>query len=120
MNSGFYFKKSDGIHQAFPVGGTARSEATGQPANLVAASDYPVIAECQWCHGRIRLAIQNQMEWRHAPARQPQQAAKREKEMGLLRSRASKKRAEAEAKLAREQAALLRDQRRQARKKPGR
>lgn len=80
MSSGFYFKKSDGLHQAFPVGGTARSEATGQPANLVAASDYPVIAECHWCHGRIRLAIQNQMEWRHAPV--PAAAAGGEKGEG--------------------------------------
>ena len=51
--------------------GSYRSEATGQPANLLAASDYPVTAECNWCHGKIRLSRKNQMEWVHdttAPA----------------------------------------------------
>lgn len=68
MSSGFYFEKSDGGHQAVPVRDTYRSETTGQPANLVAVSDYPVTAECQWCHGPIRLATRSQVEWTHAPA----------------------------------------------------
>ena len=69
--SGFYFEKSDGIHQALPVRGSYRSEKTGQPANLMNASDYPVAGERHWCHGQIRLATRNQMEWVHdatAPA----------------------------------------------------
>lgn len=68
MSSGFYLVKSDGIHQAFPVRGSYRSEATGQLADLLAASDYPVAAECHWCHGRIRLATHKQMEWVHVAA----------------------------------------------------
>lgn len=71
--SGFYFVKSDGLHQALPVKGTSRSEKTGQPASLLADSDYPVTAECHWCHGRIRLARRDQMEWVHAP--EPQTTA---------------------------------------------
>lgn len=65
MSSGFYFMKSDGLHQALPVRGTARCEKTGQPTNLVTASDYPVIAECHWCHGSIWLSRLQQMEWAH-------------------------------------------------------
>jgi hypothetical protein len=63
--SGFYFAKSDGTHQALPVSGSYVSEKTRQPANLRAETDYPVTAECQTCHGRIRLFELQQMEWAH-------------------------------------------------------
>lgn len=66
--SGFHLEKSDGTHQGIPVRGSYVSEKTRQSANLMAAGDYPVTAECQWCHGRIRLAARYQMEWRHDTA----------------------------------------------------
>jgi hypothetical protein len=69
MSNGFFITKqgdSSG-RQALPVRGTHRCEKTGQRTNLVNPADYPVIAECYWCHDRMRLAVKNQMEWMHAP-----------------------------------------------------
>ena len=57
-----------GPHRPVPVGGTYRSERTGRPAVLTEATSYPVTAECQVCHGPIRLEQLLQMEWRHVPA----------------------------------------------------
>ena len=71
MSTGFYFARPDGTHQALPVRDSCYSERTGQAADLLAASDHPVAAECQQCHGRIRLSRLRQMERRHdltAPA----------------------------------------------------
>jgi hypothetical protein len=58
----------DGGHQATPVKDSWYSEKTLQVANLKAEGAYPVIAVCQRCSGRIRLAHYRQMEWRHVPA----------------------------------------------------
>lgn len=57
----------DGTHQAVPVKDSWYSERTQHPANLLAEFAYPVIAVCQVCHGRIRLAERAQMEWAHVP-----------------------------------------------------
>ena len=54
-------------HQAMPVEGSWYSERSQHPANLKAEFDYPVIAVCQRCGGRIRLAQLLQMEWTHVP-----------------------------------------------------
>jgi hypothetical protein len=54
-------------HWANPVKDSWLSERTQQPANLLGPEDYPVAAECQICHGRIRLNHKLQWEWRHAP-----------------------------------------------------
>lgn len=57
--------RAGGPHRATPVGGTYRSELTGQPAVLTEAGCYPVTAECEICHGPIRLERLMQMEWTH-------------------------------------------------------
>lgn len=70
--SGFYFiPHTLGGHQAMPVKDSWYSERSQRPADLLDGASYPVIAECQRCHGRIRLAGKSQMEWTHdatAPA----------------------------------------------------
>jgi hypothetical protein len=55
-------------HQALPVEGSWYEERSQHPANLKAPASYPVIAVCQRCGGRIRLAQLLQMEWTHVPA----------------------------------------------------
>lgn len=66
--SGFHaFPKTPGTHQADPVKGSWYSERTQHPANLLADFDYPVIAVCGTCQGRIRLRVKMQMEWEHVP-----------------------------------------------------
>jgi hypothetical protein len=45
-----------------------RRESDGEAASLLDEADYPVIAECKFCGGRIRLGNLMQWEWRHAPA----------------------------------------------------
>jgi hypothetical protein len=57
-------------HQATPVKGNCYEERSQHPANLKALASYPVIAVCQTCHGRIRLAEPLQMEWTHVPGDQ--------------------------------------------------
>jgi len=67
--SGFYvLPKVTGSHEATPVKDSWYSERTQHPANLLADFDYPVIAVCETCHGRIRLDFKIQMQWRHADA----------------------------------------------------
>jgi hypothetical protein len=61
-------------HLATPVPGSYTVEEDGGPANLLADADYPVIAICNVCRGRIKLDHKLQMEWRHAP--QPAASAK--------------------------------------------
>ena len=58
-------------HTATPKGGSYVREADGEPASLTNAADYPVIAECKVCRGRIRLRMLIQMEWEHASAQVP-------------------------------------------------
>lgn len=54
-------------HQGLPVEGSCYEERSQHPANLKAEGSYPVIAVCQTCSGRIRLAQRLQMEWTHVP-----------------------------------------------------
>lgn len=67
--SGFHVmpKYPDGTHSADPVKDSWYSEQTQHPANLLADFDYPIIAVCATCGGRIRLARKLQMEWAHVP-----------------------------------------------------
>jgi hypothetical protein len=71
--SGLYMlpKTPGGGHQAAPVKDSWYSEKTQLPANLKAENHYPVVAVCQVCHGRIRLAELRQMEWVHMPQAGP-------------------------------------------------
>jgi hypothetical protein len=57
-------------HQALPVKDSWYSERTQHPAVLTAPASYPVIAVCQTCHQRIRLAVPTQMEWTRVPGGQ--------------------------------------------------
>lgn len=62
----FYIPKApDGEHIATPIKDSYYSERTLHPANLKNSFDYPVIAVCQTCSVRIRLAVLEQMEWVH-------------------------------------------------------
>jgi hypothetical protein len=67
--SGFNFTPAESSgHIATPQTGTYARENGGGPASLLLGADYPVIAACKICGGRIRLDHKMQMEWRHAPA----------------------------------------------------
>ena len=59
------FPKAIEGHLAEPVKGSWYEERSQHPANLLAPASYPVIAVCDRCHGRIRLAEKRQMEWTH-------------------------------------------------------
>jgi hypothetical protein len=66
--SGFSFTPAESFgHVATPQTGTYVTEK-GAPASPLRDEDYPVIAACKLCGGRIRLEHKMQMEWRHAPA----------------------------------------------------
>lgn len=65
---GISLSKVTGTHEALPIKDSWYEERTLHPANLKNAFCYPVIAVCQRCHVRIRLARLTQMEWTHAPA----------------------------------------------------
>jgi hypothetical protein len=54
-------------HNPVPEGGTYKRERDGQVARLANESDYPVVAECKICRGRIRLGSYLQWDWYHAP-----------------------------------------------------
>lgn len=56
-------------HRPMPVDDSWYEERSQHPANLKAPASYPVVAVCQTCHGRIRLAELLQVEWTHVPAR---------------------------------------------------
>lgn len=62
-----YIPKATGGHTATPIHDSWYNEKTQHPANLRNDFDYPVIAVCKTCHGRIRLAVLQQMEWVHVP-----------------------------------------------------
>ena len=67
--SGFRYTPADTTgHMATPVPGSYTMERGGAPARLLYAEDYPVIAVCKICGGRIKLDHKLQMEWRHVPA----------------------------------------------------
>lgn len=66
--NGFSYVKGNTEHTAVPLGGSYVTEEHGTPASLLRDADYPVVAECKICHGRIRLGQVMQMEWRHAAA----------------------------------------------------
>lgn len=67
--SGFHFIPMDSTgHLATPLTGTYIRENGGATANPLRGEDYPVIAACKVCGGRIRLGQKMQMEWRHTPA----------------------------------------------------
>lgn len=69
--AGFYIPKApDGGHIATPVRDSWYNERTQHPANLKNDFDYPIIAVCQTCNGRIRLAVLQQMEWVHVRGEQ--------------------------------------------------
>jgi hypothetical protein len=72
--SGFYAipKVPGGGHQALPVKDSWYEERSQHPANLLSDMAYPIIAVCQRCFGRIRLATKNQMEWVHLPTDETQ------------------------------------------------
>jgi hypothetical protein len=55
-------------HAAEPAAGSCVRENGGGRANLLENADYPVIAHCRICHGRIKLDYLLQAEWRHEPA----------------------------------------------------
>lgn len=67
--TGFYFmpKAPGGGHIATPVKDSWYEERTQLPASLIREASYPVVALCQACSQRIRLAEKNQMEWVHVP-----------------------------------------------------
>jgi hypothetical protein len=52
---------------ATPAAGSFTKENGGGPARLLYDEDYPVIAACKVCDGRIKLDYKLQMDWRHAP-----------------------------------------------------
>ncbi len=54
-------------HWPVPEGGTYVRESDGQTARLTNESDYPVVARCKICQGRIRLGHYMSWEWSHAP-----------------------------------------------------
>lgn len=60
-------------HQATPVKDSWYEEKTQHVANLVSEMSYPVIALCERCYGRIRLATKNQMEWVHVPTEETEE-----------------------------------------------
>jgi hypothetical protein len=74
VSGGLYFSVPATIpkvteeHQALPVKDSWYCERTQHPARLRCEFDYPVIAVCKTCNGRIRLAERAQMEWTHVPA----------------------------------------------------
>lgn len=55
-------------HVAWPKPRTYVREKDGQHVSLLNATDYPIVAECKICDGKIGLDHLMQMEWRHAPA----------------------------------------------------
>ena len=55
-------------HTAWPKKSTYVREKDGEPVGLLNKADYPIVAECKICGGRIRLDHLMQMDWRHAPA----------------------------------------------------
>jgi hypothetical protein len=67
VNSGFSYVRGNTGHTANPLTGSYVTEKTGEPASPLRDSDYPVIAECKICHGRIRLGQRTQTDWQHAP-----------------------------------------------------
>lgn len=67
MNGVRYTPADTTGHLATPVPGSYTAEDDGGPASLLRAEDYPVIAVCKICEGRIRLDHKMQMDWRHAP-----------------------------------------------------
>ena len=66
--SGFSYMQADAGHAPVPLKGSYVRESDGQPASLLNEVDYPVIAECKFCEGRIRLGHLVRREWQHAPA----------------------------------------------------
>jgi hypothetical protein len=67
--SGFSFTPADSTgHIAWPQTGTCTREKDGAPASPLIGEDYPVVADCKICTGRIKLGHKMQLEWRHAPA----------------------------------------------------
>ena len=68
--SGVYVVDSRG-HIARPMADTYIMEEDAKPASLLCDADFPVVAECTVCHGRMRPDAVLQMEWYHervAPA----------------------------------------------------
>jgi hypothetical protein len=65
--NGFSYLKGNTEHVPIPLADSYVTERGGQPANLLRDGDYPVVAECKICHGRIRLGQVMQWDWRHAP-----------------------------------------------------
>lgn len=66
--NGFSYVKGRTEHTAVPLAGSYVTEKSGEPASLLRDSDYPVVAECKICRGRIRLGQVMQMDWRHVTA----------------------------------------------------
>ena len=66
--NGFSYVRGRTEHTAIPLAGSYVTEKGGEPASLLRDSDYPVVAECKICSGRIRLGQVLQMDWRHVPA----------------------------------------------------
>jgi hypothetical protein len=64
---GFSYVAGNTGHAAIPLGGSYVTKKGDLSASLMRDSDYPIVAECKVCHGRIRLGQVLQMEWQHAP-----------------------------------------------------
>ena len=66
--AGFTMSSADDAgHIGWPKPGTYVREKDGEHVNLLNATDYPIVAVCKMCGGKIRLAHLMQMDWRHVP-----------------------------------------------------
>jgi hypothetical protein len=68
-------RTGSGTRRRTPLGTSPRrrravtaGEKGGGPASPLLDADYPVVAACKICGGRIKLDHIMQMDWRHAPA----------------------------------------------------
>jgi hypothetical protein len=64
--SGLSYIQGNSGHAPVPLAGSYVRESDGKPASLVNQADYPVIAECKFCQGRLRLGHLVQWEWQHS------------------------------------------------------
>ena len=53
------------FHHVQPVPETIVREEDGQPGDLMATQDYPVLGDCMGCGGRIRLRAFFYPVWEH-------------------------------------------------------
>ncbi len=58
-------------HSITPKPGTVRRENDGEPGDLFAVFDYPLLAECMECGGLVREQRMFLAEWEHVPHLRP-------------------------------------------------